>query len=691
MKNLYIYGLALSICTIFAVSCDIYEFEPKNKTVKDGQEKVYTISASASDEQTRTTMDGFNINWASGDGLTIWHAAAGSNSYTKDNAFTTTGTGHSADFSGSLNGNALDPAGNYDWYILYPWKELLTSPEGDTSGWVGTHNVGIQYQTQSGIGDMSHLAGQENLLYCISKNVSGAEGTPSSISMKNLSAAVRVKVTNNSGESLRVHTVIMKGPDGETISGQHAINFTEDPPSLTANPTNSFNRIRLDVTGGDAIANGSVGEFYFTCKPLSLNPGDQIKIIINGYERTFTMAEATSIQGGKIKTINFDYDRAAEDYSGVYFIYGNGTGSNSGTTFLAEARDYEMRVLDGTGTKHLAFAYPTTVSEGTLTHHAEMMTHDADADADIDAYKFTFTKVGEGAYAGMYTIRNSSGKYLSTIQPDVNYITFQNTPDENSYWDVSRDEDNWQIVATKSSNRRFLMFNLLDADYPRITAFLATDDKNPTPIKMALVSSFSLNEIDNPAAYVRVKETLPDFTGDDYLLVYMSDPNTGLAFRTDASYNDNGSSYKSVTIKHGKIAFDSTLQNQCRLRISAHEPDASNEVFTSAQSGKYTLFRQDGFGFGIYVRTGISGPDEIQFNNNTKYGRFCYTITYDPALNEGGKNFAPGGMEFSMTNQSNAICFIRYNTDTNRFVIGAKSFFGTAQRFRNVQLFKLEN
>ncbi len=167
------------------------------------------------------------------------------------------------------------------------------------------------------------------------------------------------------------------------------------------------------------------------------------------------MSAEKSFQSGMIKTINFNYNRADDDYSGTYIIYGNGTGSNTGKVYAIEALDYAANVNPGGGSNHVLYAYPIRVDGSTIYYHDVMNVYDGESgDPDIDNYKFTFTKVDAGEYTGMYTITNEAGNYLSTVSSSANDVRFQAEADVNSYWDVTPDGDGRQIEAKKSDNHR---------------------------------------------------------------------------------------------------------------------------------------------------------------------------------------------------------------------------------------------
>ena len=98
------------------------------------QRKIpFEITAESVD--TKTSIDGLTTNWEAEDAINLFHAEAGTTTYTSDGQFTITAENlDSKKFTGTL-ASPLE-AGNYDWYAIYPYKEQISSPGKQTDGFV---------------------------------------------------------------------------------------------------------------------------------------------------------------------------------------------------------------------------------------------------------------------------------------------------------------------------------------------------------------------------------------------------------------------------------------------------------------------------------------------------------------------------------------------------------------------------
>ena len=465
-KHLSLITLMIAAIIPFT-SCDRAELSAPD-SAKTGKMKILVSSV-----DTRTTNDGMSTLWAAGDQLTVWHAAAGSKAYVKDGntdgsagiAFSTTETGTSAVFTGSY-AETLEPDASYDWYVLYPNKPKLVNPEGDPVGFVGTHNVGVTYQEQADLNSSAHLSGTELLLYGKASAVKG--DVMPSVKLAHISSAVKVVITNNSGAPIRPHTVIFTAPEQVSISGQHAIDFTADPMGFTPNPTSASNFVWTNVKGKQALANGESTSVYFSVKPFTAGVGDKLILNVNGYEKTITLTEATAFEAGKIKTINFNYDRADADLSGSYVI-----GSDTPHGFyLMEGTCLQAKVY-ASGAIDVSFAKKARKDGDTIYYDDNMKVGDSanEPDVTIDDYKFTVTKVTEGDYAGMYTVQRKNNEYFTAgSSNEGNSTQYLATPTADSYWDITVHGDNYYLVATKSDHARFFKFAYNNGKYPRFLA-----------------------------------------------------------------------------------------------------------------------------------------------------------------------------------------------------------------------------
>lgn len=266
----------------------------------------FEIVAATAD--TKTANDGLNTVWTTGDALNVFHAEANSTAYGNNDKFTYTG---SADkFTGKLK-TALGGGKSYDWYALYPVNDnakfVITTPAGSKTGdgwaYIG-HKGGA---TQNGYNSKAHLAETLCPLYGVVKSVDAS--TPVSFNMKHIASVVKIVVTNESESPLTVNSITFTAP--EDIVGSYFMNFT-DPNNVVCKASGaSFvsSTATLNVTGGTALAKGEKAEFYIPIKPFKA-AANNLKITVNGYEKTPVSKADVEFKAGKIETVNFKYNAA---------------------------------------------------------------------------------------------------------------------------------------------------------------------------------------------------------------------------------------------------------------------------------------------------------------------------------------------------------------------------------------------
>lgn len=232
---------------------------------------------------------------------TFFTPPAGSTTYTNDKAFTLKDAA-TGSFSGTVG--ALD-GGSYDWYAFYPYTSQITTPANTSAGWVVVGGKTPQAQIQNGNNSRTHLSGGACPLFGIAKAVESS-AVPS-IEMNHLTSIIKVQVTNNSSEDLKVENVSFTGT--EDIVGTYYINFAASPVAYKSSgnayvsPTAS-----LTVANGEALANGSSADFYIALKPFTATAGSTLKLAVNGYEKTLTLKNEITFTAGHIKPLNFNYD-----------------------------------------------------------------------------------------------------------------------------------------------------------------------------------------------------------------------------------------------------------------------------------------------------------------------------------------------------------------------------------------------
>ena len=269
---------------------------------------------------TKTTNDGLATNWAASDAINLFHAEAGSTSYTSDGKFTVD-EALTGKFSGTL-AKALEDGASYDWYAFYPYSSYITTP-ANTSGYPYIGGRSDTPQTQTGNDSKAHLSGTACPLYGVANDV--ASDAKPAIAMKHAASVVAIKVTNTLADALTVSSISFTST--ENIVGQFYIDFSSDTAKYKDGPYVS-STANLTVTGGEAIAQNASAVFYIAIKPHTAASGSTLKISVNGAEKTLTLPKDVTFTAGSIKTLAYGYDSEEADYVTLPWSI-DGTGGSS--------------------------------------------------------------------------------------------------------------------------------------------------------------------------------------------------------------------------------------------------------------------------------------------------------------------------------------------------------------------------
>lgn len=441
------------ILTMGAICAAAFTLTNCNKEIAEPKAPVtegipFEIVATTAD--TKTANDGLNTVWTTGDALNVFHAEAGSIDYGTNDQFTYTGADNK--FKGTLK-TALGGGKSYDWYALYPYNKLISTPTGKDQKYtlIGKKNGPDTGDTQDGNDSKAHLSGKSCPMYAVAKNVAASD-VPT-FTMKHLTSVVAVTVTNTNDDPLTVNSVSFSAPEGTLIFGSFFINFTENgDPVYTKHTTASWtsNTSNLTVKNGTAIAKNGKATFYLAIKPFAANVGDELKISVNGYEKTHKLKNNVEFKAGKIEAVNFKYDKPAP--SGFATTY------TSNVTMTAGSNASKAKVvIDGTeydaikaGTKNGAGKLSITIPAGTTKLHIHAVGWNGDATSftieGATVSDKTITPISDTAISG------SSTTYTLTGDP-TNYYK------ELSLTGVTA-ETTLTLTATKSSKCRFVVFGV---------------------------------------------------------------------------------------------------------------------------------------------------------------------------------------------------------------------------------------
>ena len=305
-RNLYALGLMLA-AAFTLTNCAQEIANPNEQPETAG----YPFEIVASTVDTKTVNDGMATKWAEGDQINLFHAVGETTEYVNDDAFSLKDL-EEGKFEGKL-GDELDSQEEYDWYALYPYNDKIETP-GDKT--VGFTYIGYSSElNQKGYNSMASLKGSVCPLYGVAKAVP-ADETPD-LTMEHLSSVVAIKVTNANDEPLKVTTASFTAT--EDIVGSYFIDITKTPVVYKASgPGYVKNTATVTVTSGaTSLAKDESATLYLAIKPFKAASGKKLTLSVNGYSKEITLSKDVTFSAGKIKTLNFSYDKPAVEVEGL--------------------------------------------------------------------------------------------------------------------------------------------------------------------------------------------------------------------------------------------------------------------------------------------------------------------------------------------------------------------------------------
>ena len=471
MKRIpFVFGAAMA--AIFALTSCNKEISNPDEIIKDGI--PFEISAASAD--TKTSIEGVTTSWVADDAINLYHAEAGSTTYTNDGSFSIAEEDlESKKFKGKLADALVE--GNYDWYAFYPYSSYNKTPAGSSQDDFGFTTIGGTSQTQTGNNSTAHLCGKVCPLYGVAKSVASS-ATPG-ITMNHLTSIIEVNVTNNSGADLTVSNVSFTAT--EDIVGTYYIDFTGQTVTYTGSGANYVSKTAsLTVKNGTAIADKGSATFYIAIKPFTVSSG-VLKVAVNGYEKEITINNETVFTAGKIKTINFNFDKVVADYVtipwtedfsgdlGIYSLVDGGTTTKTYEANLAKGTAPELLVSKENG----SFSAKVQASAGkyVLTFKSNYPGY---LSISVDNAKITINKVSDTEYTlsipeGVdffnltFTNTNASNTRLDDISlkadertplatPTVIAALNSETPNSiDVEWDAVKNAGSYVVIATPST------------------------------------------------------------------------------------------------------------------------------------------------------------------------------------------------------------------------------------------------
>lgn len=420
MKKIISWGVMLAVA--FTLTNCAKEIDAP---VQEPESVGYPFEIIASTVDTKTVNDGMSTKWAAEDQINVFHALGESTSYVNDGAFTVSDV-EAGIFTGTIK-SELDIEEEYDWYVLYPYNENVTTPGAKTAGYtyIG-YSSGLN---QSGYDSMASLKGSVCPLYGIAKYA----GVRPEITMNHLSSIVAINVTNKNEEPLTITEASFTAT--EDIVGSYYIDITGESVVYTPSGANYVkNTALVNVSGGTALAQGNSAIVYAAIKPFTATAGQKLTLSVNGYSKEIELTKDVTFTAGKIKTLNFGYDKEVSEATGIslpwledfsskdlskYVIVNGGTETKlftSATDNLAGGTAPEILISKSGGSMTATIATEGFSGDLTLvfkSNHADYIT--------VTATGVTVTKVTDSEY----TITVPEG--ISTFD-----VTLKNTNGSNA-------------------------------------------------------------------------------------------------------------------------------------------------------------------------------------------------------------------------------------------------------------------
>ena len=302
MKKIISWGMMLAAA--FTLTNCAKEIENPNENQSAGI--PFEIVASTAD--TKTVNDGMSTKWAEGDKINVFHALGDDIEYVNDGAFTVSDVENGV-FTGTINVE-LEPQEEYNWYLMYPYSDKFTTPGAKTAGYtyIG-YSSGLN---QTGYNSMASLKGSVCPLYGVLKY----GGIKPVVKMQHLSSVVAINVTNKNDEPLIITNASFTAT--EDIVGSYYIDITGDAVDYKASDANYVkNTAIVNVSNGTALAKGESAILYAAIKPFTAAAGQKLTLSVNGYSKEITLSNDVTFTAGKIKTLNFGYDKDLSVVDGI--------------------------------------------------------------------------------------------------------------------------------------------------------------------------------------------------------------------------------------------------------------------------------------------------------------------------------------------------------------------------------------
>lgn len=264
----------------------------------------------ATSVDTKTDNTAGVVAWSADDAINIFHAEATTDAYINDGSFTIQEADlNDGRFTGNLKEGETLSAEKYDWYAFYPYTSQIATPANTSKGYTPVGSKHNEKQAQDGYDNMNHISGTNYPLYGVAKNV--ASNDRPSITMNHAYSIAKIVVKNTTEQELTVETVSFTAP--VNIVGTYYINFADESLTFTKSGDSYVsNTAELEVSNGTALQENAEAAFYIAFVPFTAAENKTLTLSVNGYSKEIKLTKDVTFAAGKIKTLNFAYDKVED-------------------------------------------------------------------------------------------------------------------------------------------------------------------------------------------------------------------------------------------------------------------------------------------------------------------------------------------------------------------------------------------
>ena len=609
------------VVSALAVSCQTEKLEENRpqsgETVK--------IIAELPDTKTIFNPEDKTVAWEDGDELTVVVNSSSAYKFGKvvgENAF-------------SASGVTLQDGQN-TYHVLYPYNSYVKTV--DVDGVTCTASGSKTYvdvpseaaAVQKGIDNADHVKG------VIYGYTTAADSETPSVQMHQLTALLKIDVTNNHTEPIEVRSItVSTDAAGQLLSGTYYINL-ETGETESSGDIYTYNYTTLGVTNVTMEA-GATGTFWVSAHPFSVPQGSKLTISVetdkgvSSDERTYD--SALEFAAGTVNTASFNFEAPeaiekltvteflAKEVGNVYYEL-TGTISNISNT---EYGNFDL--TDETGTVYVYGLTATKVASNDKSFSSLGLR---------EGYVLTLVgtraeyngsaRVGGPAYYISHVACNVTPSTVN-VAADATSATFK--VDANVEWTIT--SDNLDFKASPASG----------SEAAEITVTFPANETSET-VNAVLTVSSELGEktvtISQASATASTVELLrEDFTG-------LSGNNTGTS-GSSSQWNGNDNF---PTVNAAYQAGDA-------VKIGSSKKVGSIESSVLAVPAGATLTVD----FDVKGWTSVEGNIDVTFNGETK------TVEYTAVMEEnGGGSFESKSVSFVVASETSST--VKFATTAKR-------------------------